>query len=371
MSRKQRTRIISTLFLVVILSVSGFLWKVKQPNSAVQERLVIGAQLPLSSVNSSIGEAMKKGAEMKLAEEQTHFAKLGYNIELLVKDDGANIQQGEQNAYAFVEDEAVKTVIGHYNAGVALATASIYEQAQLASLSPAVLAPSYTTDYAYTNRLMATDEAQALQAATFIVNELHADSIFIVHDGTTFGQEMADQIRWTIQHEVEIIGLQQLSTSNKETIAEQLVDKAPDVVYFSGHYEDASSLIEQLSAAHMKAPFITTDSLHSASFTVNEPTMPIYFASSFTPKGIQSEATIDAFTQCGYDMMTVTLQAVEQAIKASSTAVTRADIAQAMHNKPVNGQVLNVTFNKQGDNTAAQTYIYEYNGQQLQAVEKQ
>lgn len=371
MSRKQRTRIISTLFIVILFSVAGLLWKIKQPQSAEYERLVIGAQLPLSGMSSSIGEAMKKGAEIKLAEEQKHFAKLGYHIELVVKDDGANIQQGEQNAHAFVEDEAVKTVVGHYNAGVALATAPIYEQAQLTSLSPAVVAPSYTADYTYTNRLMATDEAQAFQAANFIVNELHAASIFIVHDGTTFGQEIADQLRWTIQHEVEIIGFQQLSTSNEEELVEQLVDEAPDVVYFSGHYEDASSLIEQLTAAQMKAPFMTTDSLHSANFTVNEPTMPIYFASSFTPKGIQSKSTMDMFTQGGYDMMTVTLQAIEQAIKTSSTAVTRADIAQAIHSQTINGKVLDVTFNKQGDNTAAQTYIYEHNGQQLQAVEAQ
>jgi branched-chain amino acid transport system substrate-binding protein len=115
----------------------------------------IGADLPLSGIDKANGEAVKKGIELAIKQENKANDRdnaFPYNFKLKVLDDvpdekgTANAEVGKKNILSLVSDQQVAGIIGPYNTDVAIKEIPVVndENNKIALLSPSTTAECLT-----------------------------------------------------------------------------------------------------------------------------------------------------------------------------------------------------------------------------------
>src|SRR5262245_9324791 len=150
----------------------------------------IGFAAALSGPQAIVGVPMARSAQLALAEQ----AQDAMSIELLTCDDAADDETAVRVAERLARDESVVAVIGHKNSGTSRAAGPVYDRARLAQLTPSAT-DSALSRYGWRGffRLCADNERQASVAAEYAVRELGASRPATVHDGTAYGEPLAER----------------------------------------------------------------------------------------------------------------------------------------------------------------------------------
>jgi branched-chain amino acid transport system substrate-binding protein len=152
-------------------------------------RFVIGFAAPLTGPQSIVGLPM-----LEVVERAAHDARrTGPEIKVRALDDEADEAVAARIASELAEDSEVIAVVGHKNSGPSLAAAPVYASAGLAQLTQcstdnALSRSGWTTFF----RLCADNETQAHMAADFVHGRLGNGKVAVVHDGTDYGQPLAE-----------------------------------------------------------------------------------------------------------------------------------------------------------------------------------
>jgi branched-chain amino acid transport system substrate-binding protein len=162
----------------------------ERSHAAAQEgrNIKIGLVWPFELYKDLVGEGVE------LAVEQINEAGgiLGKKIELVVRDDEADINEGLRIAESFAEDPDIMAVIGHCNSYVSLAVALTYETGQLIMFSPASTNPELTQKgYQYVFRNVPTDDMIGRKAAELCAEKGYK-SIIICYSGNAYGLGLAN-----------------------------------------------------------------------------------------------------------------------------------------------------------------------------------
>jgi branched-chain amino acid transport system substrate-binding protein len=156
----------------------------------------VATQSPLSGPQSSLGVAIKNGAELALEQKGAILRDMGYTVELAPYDDQATPDTGVANAKQIVGDPAVLCLVGHLNSGVFIPSSEEYHNAALAAVSPANTNPLVTDrGYPELNRVVGRDDVQGVVGAEFAAGTLAAKSVYVIHDKTSYGQGIAEFFR--------------------------------------------------------------------------------------------------------------------------------------------------------------------------------
>jgi branched-chain amino acid transport system substrate-binding protein len=173
----------------VCAAVAAFLSPLSATAQA-QNTFKVGVIGPFTGASADFGNPMLQGIQLAVDEINAVGGYLGKKLELVVKDDKANPDEGLKQSQALVA-EKVSVVIGFCNTGVALKSLEVFQNAQLPLIIPcstgSALTAKYTAPQSYIFRTSAKDAIQA----PFVVDDIARrgwDKVAIFADKSGYGE---------------------------------------------------------------------------------------------------------------------------------------------------------------------------------------
>jgi len=343
----------------------------------------IATQSPLSGGQSLLGVDIKRGAELALEQLGGPLRDMGFDVQLAPYDDQATPDVGVANAKNIVADAAILCGVGHLNSGVMIPSSEEYHTANLPFVSPANTNPVVTTrGYLEVNRVVGRDDVQAPVAEEYALTELGAQSVYIIHDKTAYGQGVAEFFRAAAEEDgLEVLGFEGTEeTANFDAIITPLLAAAPDVLFFSGIYNQAGVFFKQARDAGYEGTFMGTDGMDASDLaalagdaltkgggmvytSVAGPAAAYPKAAQFA-KDFEAKfgSTPQPFAAQAFDSAGVCLKALENAAKeAGGSAPTRLAVANAIRALTYDGLTGSLTFDDIGDLPMAKYFIIKVN----------
>lgn len=371
---------ILVLVLLVVFSI-GMLGGCASNTTSSSNVIKIASVTPLSGAQAALGEQIKLGAQMAFDEKKGELEQLGFKVEFAPQDDQADPKVGVAVAQKLLADKDVLAVDGHFNSGVAIPSSEVYAKDNLCMVSPANTAVEITDRrLSSVNRICARDDVQGPLGADFAAQDLGAKTLFIVHDKTTYGQGIADEVKArAAQDGLEVVGYEGITAGESDfsAVLNKVAVVNPDVVYFGGIYPEGSLLIKQMRDKAITAKFIGPDGMDDPEIVkiAGDNVIGAYYTSpaadiSRTPEG---KAWVDSFkakfgkepsnwSAYGYDAMNVIIEGIKNAINANGgKKPSREQVSTAV--RAINGlQGLTsvISFDDKGDNKGAKLYVAEF-----------
>lgn len=180
-----KKRVVTSAVLVAAIGMAGF----------AQAQVKIGVMGPITGSNAAFGAQLKNGAEQAIADINAAGGILGQKIEMVLGDDAGKPEQGVSVANKFVGDR-VRFVVGAFNSGVSIPASEVLQENNILQITPASTNPRYTERKMWnTFRVCGRDDQQGSAAAEIISKLYKGKKVAIVHDRTTYGKGLADEMR--------------------------------------------------------------------------------------------------------------------------------------------------------------------------------
>ncbi len=334
----------SFIIITAVLFVSCFGTKdfpAERSRAANQKdrTIKIGLVWPFELYKDLIGEGVE------LAAEQINEADgvLGRQIELVVKDDAADINEGLKIAESFVEDPDVMAVIGHCNSYVSLAVALTYETGHLIMFSPGSTNPELTQKgYRYVFRNVPTDDMIG-RAAAQVCDEKGYENVIICYSSNPYGLGLANSFERSARGlEIKIIDRSSFSLGDAAEF-DYIMDKweifSYDAVFFAGVIDAGLTFIaqtrereketaERLGQEPFIHPIVGGDGLDSVELLKlpQEVSRDVFIVSMYNPYSWRPEAITfnqsyikrynhdpDSWAALGYDALNIIVEAMRRA----------------------------------------------------------
>jgi branched-chain amino acid transport system substrate-binding protein len=162
---------------------------------AAGAEILIGVAGPMTGKNAWFGEQMLRGAEQAVADINVAGGVLGEQVRLITADDFCDPEQAVAAARKLVSDGAI-LVVGHYCSHSSIPASAIYEAAGVLMISPASSNPMLTElGRANVFRVTARDDAIGIVAGDYLADHWLDKKIAILHDGTTYGKGLAEEVK--------------------------------------------------------------------------------------------------------------------------------------------------------------------------------
>jgi len=229
-------------------------------SAANAEQVVkIGQVSPISGPSAHLGKDNENAARMAVDELNAKGFTINgqkVTVQLVSEDDGADPKQGTAVAQKLV-DAKVNGVVGHLNSGTTVPASKIYNDAGIVQISPATTAPAYTRQhFPGAFRVVASDAKLGSVLSAYAINDLHAKTIAVIDDRTTYGQGVADEfIKGAKKPGVRLVGRE--FTNDKATdytaILTSIKAKKPDLIFFGGMDSVAGPMLKQVKALGINA----------------------------------------------------------------------------------------------------------------------
>jgi branched-chain amino acid transport system substrate-binding protein len=340
---------------------------------ALAQNFAIGVVGPLTGSNAAIGEQMKRGAEMAVADINAKGGVLGKKLELILADDACDPKQAVAAANDIVGKKVV-FVDGHYCSSSSIPASAVYNEAGVLQITPASTNPALTDDAArkgWNNvfRVCGRDDAQGAVAGKYLADHFKGKRVAIVHDKTAYGKGLADETMKSMNAAgLKEAAYEAITQGDKDFSA--LISKFKqaniDVIYFGGYQTEAGLIVRQARDQGFKAPLIGGDALVTEEFwkitgPAGEGTLM-----TFPPdprKVPAAKAVVDKFTAQGYNPEGYTLYTyaaiqafAEAAEKVKSVKVE--ELSKALHAMTAQTVVGPLTWDKKGDVTDPKYVFY-------------
>jgi len=381
MLRRGSKAVVFALITVLMAMVLGGCGSATTTGQSGSNVIKIASVSPLSGSQAAIGEDIKLGAQMAFDEKKAEIEKLGFKVEFAPQDDMADPKVGVTVAQKLIADKSFLAVVGHFNSGVAIPSSEIYNKDNLCMVSPGTTNPDVTDrKLPSVNRICARDDVQGPMGADFVMKDLGAKTVFIIHDKTTYGQGIAQEF----QKRAETIGLKvagfegiTAGESDFSGVLNKVSSLNPDAVYFGGIYPEGSLLIRQMSEKGIKAKFMGPDGMDNAEVVniAGNAAIGTFYSSPAadierTPEGKDWVKRFQAkynkapgnWSAYGYDSMTVIIEGLKSAIGNNGGKLpTRVQVGEAIRaTKDLQAVTSVITLDQKGDNIGAKLYISEF-----------
>lgn len=150
----------------------------------------VGIGVPTSGTYARFGKAVIEAVKLAKEEFEANGGILGRDIELVICDDEANIEDGVKAiscAKEFIAKD-VDAVIGHLGSEASIATSNIYQNNEIVQISPTATHSGFTkqsSNKGYLFRMAAIDSLQARTIAK-VINRIPKNSekrVLVAHNG--------------------------------------------------------------------------------------------------------------------------------------------------------------------------------------------
>jgi branched-chain amino acid transport system substrate-binding protein len=370
-------RIIVYMGLLVALAIAV---AACQPQAQVQEPtkgdVYVYVASPLSGFQANGGQTVLGGANLMAAELNQEGGLLGYRVVVVGMDDESDSDVAVSVAETVRDDissgKPVVGLIGHYNSGQTLAAMEIYKDLPLVVITPTSSELSITQK-GYTNffRVNANDAVQAAVDAQYLVQNLGASRVAIVHNDTEYGVGLRDQMTQALSDlGAEVAVTLQVAEGQDayEQQVEQLRQAAPDAIFYAGYEIEAPFLRFALVAAGLDVPLLASDGAFlSPTIDDAEGTAEGMYVSGFAPSPEQAVGqdwiaryqeveyrNPDTYSINGYSALRVLAEGIRAAGSFDADAVS-----DAIRSSTIDTPMGKLSFQANGDLKDATVYIFQ------------
>lgn len=351
------------IFIVVNLLLTMLFASCKKK----EELIKIGIVGPMTGAQAKMGTDFRNGVAIAMEEWNSKGGVLGKKIDIVIGDDQADPRQAVAVANKLV-NEGVVGIIGHFNSSCSIPASDVYNRAGIPMITPASTNPQLTErGYKGVFRVCGRDDQQGKVAADFIIKKLKIKRVAIIHDKTTYGQGLSEELKKHLGSAVEIVYYGGITQGDKDfkTVLTSIKEKKPEIIYFGGIYPEAGLLVKQAREINITAPFMSGDGsidpkfVEIAGASAAEGT---YLTFSPDPKNIpQAKEFIEKynarFGELGpysvyaYDAINILLTAIKEAGTTDGKAVI-----EKLHSMEFSGSMGKIKFTDKGD-VAGSPYV--------------
>ena len=336
-----------------------------------QETIKIGLPAPLTGSYAAAGKDIVNGAQLAANDINAKGGVLGKKIELVQEDDKCDADAAAGAAQALV-DKGVVAVAGGYCSSAALPELRVFHGAGLAYVMDASTNPALTEKgWGDAFRTIGRDDEQGPFAAKFMKEVLHAKTVAVINDNTTYSKGLADNTVAALKKQgIDVVYNDAVTPGQMDyaDVAKNVGDLKPDVVYYTGYYPEAALIAKDVRELKLPVKYLmggdgTTDptlirNAGSAAKGMICTTAPLpqflpgakahRFISEYK-KAYGADAVPGPYSIYEYDAVSVTAQAI-----ADAKSTKPADIVAALHKiSNFKGATGDITFNDKGDRTDA------------------
>ena len=254
------------LLLIVLAVVLVFAGCAKKGEEVIR----IGVAGAHSGDLASYGLPSVKAAELVTEMYNDKGGINGKKIQLFIEDDQCKPEIATNTASKLVGEKVV-AVQGHICSGATKAALGIYKDSNIITISPSATNPPLTQSGDYPNffRTIAPDDAQAVTAVNFIVNDLGLKTLAVLHDKGDYGKGFADLCK----EAAEAAGIKVLlyegvnpGAPDYSAVVNNIGNAKPEGIIWGGYHPEASKLVQQMKDKGMDLPFIGPDGVKDDTF---------------------------------------------------------------------------------------------------------
>ena len=325
---------------------------------------------PITGPSAATGAQMKNGVAQAAADINAAGGMMGQKIVVSYGDDVSDPKQGVSVANTFAAD-GVKFVVGHYNSGVSIPSSLVYQENGIAEITPASTNPTFTERKMWnTFRVCGRDDQQGKVAGQYILKHFKGKKIAVVHDKTTYGKGLADEMRKALNAGgMKDVLYEGINTGEKDysALVSKIKQSGADLIYFGGLYTEAGLIVRQARDQGVKAPLmggdgITSDEFASVGGPGVEGTLMTYGpdprnrpeAKAVVEEVRKKNFEPEAYTLYSYAAVQIFKQAAEAA-KSVDPKKVAAEMHSGRHFKTVIGDI---AYDKKGDITRLDYVVY-------------
>ena len=221
----------------------------------------------LSGDYATVGQPIADGVEYAV-DEVNEADRLRCEIEFVSEDSQGDSNQAPALAEKIIGDETVVFCACPYFSGETLASGQIFSDAGLAISGTGTNETIDEQGFATWFRAVAPDNIQAEVAAAYIDGALEAGTVGVIHDNQDYSKGLAEGV--LSQLDAEVVGSKAFVINPDETdyssVATQIAEANPDVVFYGGYTAQAGPLAKQLNEAGFDGIFMTDDGAKDPSF---------------------------------------------------------------------------------------------------------
>jgi branched-chain amino acid transport system substrate-binding protein len=314
------------------------------------QTIKIGFAGPMTGDYSQFGIDMSNA--MKLAVADLGDVQ-GWKVEMAIEDDGGGAEGGAAVANKLVSDQTFVAMAGHAFSGATAAAMPIYEKAGIPMMSPSATNPDLTTKgSAVFNRNAFTDTEQGIGAATYLYEKLGVRKLALMHDGTDYGQGLANVVK---EHFTslggEAVAFEAVTPGESDYSAPlaAVASAGPEGLYFGGYNAEASVLVNQMEQAGLSGVvFFSGDGIYGKDFLskVGDKGEGVYSATLVPPgtdaivnfneaylKAYGTEAgVLSPYTWNSYDAVSALIAAVKSVaiVEGETLYIPRGELVKAV-----------------------------------------
>jgi len=299
-------------------------------------------------------------------------------------DSDVAVSCADQVKQDIASGKRVLGLIGHYNSGQTIAAMDIYKDLPLVIMTPTSSETSLTQK-GYTNffRVNANDATQARVDAAFLVNQLGAKNVAVVHNDDPYGIGLAV----LLSNELDRLGAKtatniQVKVAQSEYLTEvQKIQAAnPDAIFYAGYEVETPYLRNALVKAGVTVPFMASDGAFlSATIDESDGTAEGMYLSGFAPApaSVVDKNWIAAYQAVenrnpetysinGYSAM----KALGEAVKKANS-IEAQPVEAALHAIDLTTPFGQIAYDANGDLKDQRIYIFQVQkvGDELQFVQ--
>lgn len=351
-----RRIVVTSLALAAAASLAGM----------AQAQVKIGVMGPITGPNAAFGAQLKNGAEQAIADINAAGGIMGQKVQLFLGDDASKPEQGVSVANKFIGD-GVKFVVGAFNSGVSIPSSEPLMENGVLQITPASTNPKYTERKMWnTFRVCGRDDQQGGAAADIIAKLYKGKKIAIVHDKTTYGKGLADEMRAALRKKgMRDVIYDGINVGEKDfsAVVSKIKQSGADLLFWGGLHTEGGLLLRQMRQQGVKAPLMGGDGITDDEFAAVAGPAAEGTLMTFSPDprtNPENKAIVErfrnerkfepqAYTLYSYAAVQIIKQAAE---KANSLEPKK--VAEVMHSgmkfKTVLGEL---SFDKKGDVSSA------------------
>ncbi len=269
------SRIITTLLaagaIAITAGCSGGIAGGNDPGesgAAPEGPIALGMLAPFSGSESAFGVYMQQGAELAIQEINADGGVLGQELELVVEDDACDATTSVAAANKLVTEGIVASV-GGYCSGATLPTLPIFDQAGIPMVIPAANSNDLPDAGLPGVFLINGTGTQQAQSAVQYAQQEGATTVAVIDDATSYSADLAEAfVEQADAAGVEVAFEATVTPGENDyaSVATQLAQAAPDLVYWTGYYQEGALINRQSVDAGFEGIFMVADGSIDASF---------------------------------------------------------------------------------------------------------
>lgn len=369
MTLKKISKLILTIFSNLILSVISICSAENLP-----ETIKIAVSGPMTGNYAAFGEQFLNGAKQAVQDINEQGGILGRKIKLISFDDACEPKQAVNVANRSIDLDEVSAVIGHFCSSSTIPASEIYSEEGVLMITPGSTNPKVTDRGLPTIfRICGRDDQQGTVAARFIIDNLKAKRVAIIHDKDTYGKGIADATKKELNNSgIQEVIYEGLTRDEKDFTA--LVTKLKslnlDAVYFGGLHTEAGPLLRQMREFGLKAKFISGDGIVTEDFYNSagggKYVQDVFMTFGKDPRNIQEGQNLvkkfkkNKIEPEGYTLYSyASMQAIADAIK-NTKSIDGITLAEYLHKNSVNTVLGEKSWDEKGDLKKTDYVMYQW-----------